>query len=391
MRVSLIIAGGGRSTRFKASVKSKKGLCSKLFLPLAGQIVLKRTLQAFEGISSIVEIILTLPSSEMKNARKLFSSFPKLKIIQGGKTRAESVWKGVSVSSKASDWIMVHDGARPLVSKEDVKRLLKFAKSKKAVILARKSIATIKESHNENQILKTLDRSKLYEAETPQIAKRELLLKAYETRSEAFHATDEASLIEAIGEPVNLLLSSNWNPKITHFDDLLLAEAYLLKGKQIMRTGFGRDLHRLVAGRKLMIGGIQIPYEKGSLGHSDGDVLLHSVSDAILGAISAGDIGDYFSNKDPKIKGIKSRVILENVLGKAKRQGWCPEHVDSVITLEKPKLGSYKNKIAKNLARLLQLSENQVSVKAKTMEGLGPEGQGLAISCEAIVTLKRSE
>lgn len=393
MRVSLIIAGGGGSARFKASLKKKSVLAqaqSKLFLPLDGQWVIERSLRAFESMPGISEVILTLPKAEIKTARKKLQPFPKLKVIAGGSSRAESVWNGIKASSKTSDWIMVHDGARPLVSRENIQRLISFAKGKKAVLLAKPVVATLKESFDGSTVHKTIDRKNIYEAETPQLVQKKLLVQAYKRNKNAFQATDEASLVEDLGVTVNVLPSTSWNPKITHFEDFLLAEAYLTKGKAL-RTGLGRDLHRLVEGRKLIIGGIHIPSDKGSLGHSDGDVLLHAISDAILGTIGQGDIGDWFSDKNQKLKGMDSSLILKKVLEKARSSGWMPDHVDSVIILEKPKLGNYKTKIARNLARLLNLPVEQVSVKAKTMEGLGPEGQGLALSCETIVTMKRSQ
>ncbi len=155
-----------------------------------------------------------------------------------------------------------------------------------------------------------------------------------------------------------------------------------------MRVGIGYDIHALVKGRRLMLGGVEIPYPKGLLGHSDGDALLHAVSDAVLGAIGAGDIGEWFSDKNPKTKNIASSKILRAVLDDAAKRGWKIEHLDSVILLEKPKLGEMKKKIRANLAALLGLEEEAVSVKAKTAEGLGPEGEGLAVTCEALVTVR---
>ena len=137
------------------------------------------------------------------------------------------------------------------------------------------------------------------------------------------------------------------------------------------------------------MGGIRISFEKGPLGHSDGDALLHAVTDAILGAIGAGDIGDWFSDRDPKFKNIASSKILEKALEEIAKKGWRVRNVDTVIILERPKLGTYKKLIRENLAKLLELAPEEVSIKAKTAEGLGPEGEGLAVTCEALVTMKR--
>ena len=138
------------------------------------------------------------------------------------------------------------------------------------------------------------------------------------------------------------------------------------------------------------MGGIHIPFEKGALGHSDGDVLLHSIVDGMLGAIGEGDIGDHFSDKNKKFKGIRSEKIVRSILEKCRAKGWTPSQVDTVIILEKPWLGAYKNQIRNRIAKMLGIPEDFVSIKAKTMEGLGPEGEGLAITCEALVMMKRS-
>ena len=157
------------------------------------------------------------------------------------------------------------------------------------------------------------------------------------------------------------------------------------------RIGLGRDTHRLVAGRKFYLGGVRIPFEKGALGHSDGDALLHAAADALLGAVGSGDIGEWFSDRNPRFKGLRSEKILKTVLEEVRRKGWAPACLDTVILLEKPRLGPHKKVIRAHLAKLLGLAEDCVSVKAKTLEGLGPEGQGLAVTCEALVTLMNRE
>ncbi|MDD5225845.1 MAG: 2-C-methyl-D-erythritol 2,4-cyclodiphosphate synthase, partial [Candidatus Omnitrophica bacterium] len=161
------------------------------------------------------------------------------------------------------------------------------------------------------------------------------------------------------------------------------------QGEGEVRVGIGFDTHRLVKGRKLWLGGVNIPSPKGALGHSDGDALLHVVSDAILGAIGGGDIGEWFSDKDKRWKNMKSSIILTTVLAEAKRRGWIPYHVDSNIILESPKLGTHKQKIRKNVAKLLGISAQDVSIKARTREGLGPEGEGLAVTCEGVVSMRK--
>lgn len=396
MRVSLIIPAAGLGSRFHQSLtssdKAVSSRHSKLFYELGGEPVLLRTLRAFHKIPGIRETVIAI-SPEMrpeiqKWARQIKDR--KIRWITGGKTRAESVWNALKKTSPRSDWIMVHDGARPLVTPHAINRVLKAGKDWDGVILARKVVPTIKRVLTEDgHIRETVDRSALYEAETPQMVRREMLLKAYKRNPRAFEATDEAGLLEAIGARVRVMPHGDWNPKLTTLTDLMLAKAMIEKNMpQEVRAGIGFDTHRLVKGRKFYLGGIVIPSPKGALGHSDGDALLHALADAILGAIGAGDIGEWFSDRDPKYKNIRSTKILGVILAEAKRCGWQPYHADTNIILETPKLFAYKTKIRKSVAKCLGLPEQDVSIKARTREGMGPEGEGLAVTCEAIVAMK---
>jgi 2-C-methyl-D-erythritol 4-phosphate cytidylyltransferase/2-C-methyl-D-erythritol 2,4-cyclodiphosphate synthase len=309
----------------------------------------------------------------------------------GGKTRAESVWNALKKTSPRSDWIMVHDGARPLVTPHAIREVLKAGKDWDGVILARKVVPTIKRVLTEDgHIRETVNRNELYEAETPQLARREVLLRAYKQNPKAFEATDEAGLLEAIGARVRVVSHEDWNPKLTILTDLTLAKAMIERNiSPEVRVGIGFDTHRLVKGRKFYLGGIVIPSPKGALGHSDGDALLHALADAILGVIGAGDIGEWFSDRDPKFKNIRSTKILGVILAEAKRQGWHPFHADTNIILESPKLYAHKLKIRKSVAKCLGLPEKDVSIKARTREGLGPEGEGLAVTCEAVISMRK--
>jgi 2-C-methyl-D-erythritol 4-phosphate cytidylyltransferase/2-C-methyl-D-erythritol 2,4-cyclodiphosphate synthase len=397
MRVSLIIPAAGLGCRFQQSLgRSDKTLfpCrSKLFYQLAGEPVLLRTLRAFDRIPEICETIVAI-SPEMRPevkgwARQIKSS--KVRWILGGKTRAESVWNALKKTSPRSDWIMVHDGARPLVTPNAIREVLKAGKDWDGVILARKVVPTIKRVLTEDgHIRETVNRNELYEAETPQLARREVLLRAYKQNPKAFEATDEAGLLEAIGARVRVVSHEDWNPKLTILTDLTLAKAMIERNiSPEVRVGIGFDTHRLVKGRKFYLGGIVIPSPKGALGHSDGDALLHALADAILGVIGAGDIGEWFSDRDPKFKNIRSTKILGVILAEAKRQGWHPFHADTNIILESPKLYAHKLKIRKSVAKCLGLPEKDVSIKARTREGLGPEGEGLAVTCEAVISMRK--
>ena len=397
MRVSLIIPAAGLGSRFNQSlVRSDKTVASsrsKLLYQLDGEPVLLRTLRAFSKIPEIRETIVAI-SPEMRPEVKTWKRSlrgTKIRWILGGKTRAGSVWNALKKTSSRSDWIMVHDGARPLVTPDAIRQVLKAGKGWEGVILARKVVPTIKKVLTEDgHIRETVDRGVLYEAETPQLVRREVILKAYKQNPKAFEATDEAGLLEAIGARVRVTAHGDWNPKLTTLPDLMLAKAMTEKNSSTeVRVGIGFDTHRLVKGRKFYLGGIAIPSPKGALGHSDGDALLHAIADAILGAIGAGDIGEWFSDRDPKFKNIRSTKILGVILAEAKRQGWQPYHVDTNIILQSPKLYAHKPRIRKSVAQCLGLPEKDISIKARTREGLGPEGEGLAVTCEAVVSMRK--
>ncbi len=320
MRVSLIITAAGASTRFSKTLPKtvrKSAATSKLFFELAGTPVLERTIRAFSSLTEIQETIVTVPP-KFKNQALAWGKqrgFKNIKWISGGKTRAESVLHALKRTSPQNQWVMVHDGARPFVSADTIRKMFSNLSKNDGLLLARAVVPTLKKiSKNGKQVEGTVDRSQLAEAETPQIVKRRVLIDAYRKVPEALSFTDESSLVDAAGGKMGVFLHTDWNPKLTHYADFELAEAKLSFMNQNteaeFRVGNGYDIHRLVSGRKLWIGGIHIPFEKGSLGHSDGDALLHSITDAILGAMGLGDIGDWFSDRDPKYKNIQSSKLL---------------------------------------------------------------------------------
>ena len=397
MNVSLIIAAGGSSQRFLKGRQSREKF-SKLFLSLGEKPLLRHTLESFYGIPKIREIVLAVPAGTegwIKTHVLNSHGGASVRIVRGGKTRAESVWKALSKTSQTNDWVLVHDGARPFPPRDEIKEMLRKPPKEDGVILARAVVPTLKRANPQGKILGTVDRSNLFEAETPQLVRRSVLIKAYRQNPEALKATDESSLVEAIGGRMKVKVHTDWNVKVTTPRDLDIARVHLKRGQTPFRSltpfciGLGRDTHRLIEGRKFYLGGVWIPFTKGAFGHSDGDALLHAVSDAILGSVSSGDIGEWFSDRKKKFKNIRSTKILQTVLSEASQKGWEPAQVDSVITLEKPQLGGLKKKIGKNLAKLLNLPVDSVSVKAKTAEGLGPEGEGLAVTCEAIVLMRK--
>ena len=398
MSISLILAAGGLGTRFlppgekRKIFPKRKDRVSKLFLSLNGQSILETSLLKFFSVPEISEILVVLPKDRFVWFQKLIQKnhWKKIKLVQGGASRAESVYRGLQKTNPKNSYVMVHDAARPLVPKHLIHELIEKSKDVQGMILGKRVVPTIKKVNQNFRIESTVDRSQLYEAQTPQIMRRDLLLKAYQQPA-AFQATDESSLLEFMGHEVKILPHEEWNPKITTFQDLKLAQAsFLPQHSKEIKVGFGTDLHRLVSKRPFYLGGVRIPFHRGPLGHSDGDVLLHAISDAVLGALGLGDIGQWFSDRSSKFKNLRSEKIVQFCFEEASKRGWKIDHVDTVIHLEKPKLASYKEKIKLRIAKMLKVNPQQISIKAKTMEGLGPIGENLAISSDALVTLSRT-
>ena len=387
--VSVIIPAAGLGLRFQKS--GKKPALPKLFTHLKNQPLILHVLKEFDRIPSVHEIILPVESkSKLLFQKEILSGYKfkkRIVLVRGGKTRAESVWNALQKASPKSEYICVHDGARPLFQAGWLTQMLRHVNGWDGLVLGRSAVPTVKVyDPKSGEVSETLNRKILFEAETPQLLKREVFIKAYQALGKrAFQATDDVSIVEASGGRIKAVIHSEPNIKITTHQDLNVAKSFL-GDEPTLRFGLGFDRHRLVSGKPLLIGGIKIKSDFGSLGHSDGDALLHAVTDAILGAIGAGDIGDFFPNTK-KWKNKKSELFLSKAVALALKRGLKPAQVDTTIILQRPKLHDQKQKIKKNLAKLLSISEDKVSIKAKTSEGLGPEGEGRAISVQSLVVL----
>ena len=393
--VSVIIPAAGESRRFLKSKGASRATMNKLYAALGARPLIAHTLACFDALSEVQEIIVALPRGQEKYFRREILSSQKFRkpvfLVQGGATRAESVLNALKRVSKKSNYVCIHDGARPLVQASWLQMLLKNLNGCDGVVLGRPSVSTVKEYDPESgEIKRTLARHELFEAETPQLFKKEVLLQSYRILgARAFSATDDASLVEAIGGRVKAFAQTDPNIKVTTYQDLAIAENLAQCGRsQTLRFGSGFDRHRLVAKRPFFLGGVRIPSRVGPLGHSDGDPLLHAITDGILGAIGAGDIGDFFPDTSRRWKNANSSVFLKKAILLAREKGMQPAQLDATIFLERPKLSMHKKKIKMKLAQLLSLLPADVNVKAKTAEGLGAEGAGLAVSCQALVVLK---
>ncbi len=358
----------------------------KQMLPLAGVPVLARAVAAFEKVRSVRQIVVV---TSPQNQELLKKYFPPLTYALPGATRLLSVMNGVQALDPKVQAVAVHDGARPLLNPAAAARCLARGFTEGAAVLAVPVKDTVKQVRG-GVVERTLERSSLWAAQTPQCYRAEILRRALDKFGHLQDATDESQLVERLGVRVQIEPSDYKNLKITTPEDLIMAEAFLQEGRY-QRTGFGFDLHRLEPGRKFIIGGVEIPHRKGFLGHSDGDVVLHAACDAILGAMCLGEIGLLFPPSDPSIKGIDSRKIAAKVLESVRAHGGQLVHLDITLVTQEPKISPHYPAVRASLAQIFEMDEKDVSFKSKSHEQVGEIGRGEAAMCHAVATVLMGE
>ena len=345
-----------------------------------GRTVLETSLAAFEHHPAVDQLVL-VAGGNLEQCRALAARCGKpAAVVQGGASRADSVRAGVLAAR--GQLVAIHDAARPFVSQAVITRALEAAAQTGAAAPAVPVKDTVKIAAPDGRVQATPDRSTLFAVQTPQCFDRARYLQAMERvrGPQASAVTDDCSLFELAGFAVQLVEGDYANAKITTIEDL--------KGESKMRIGHGYDVHRLVEGRKLILGGVDIPYEKGLLGHSDADVLLHAVSDALLGAAALGDIGGHFPDTDPRYKGADSLELLRQVGLLLKQAGYTVGNIDATILCQAPKLAPHIPAMRQNIARVLDLPADAVSVKATTEEKLGFTGAGQGIAAHAVALIQ---
>lgn len=386
--VTVIFPAAGASRRMNINT-------NKNFLEICGEPVLIRTLKTFSQSARVKFLIVVVAAEEVSAVEKILSSAKNLKpykIVVGGSERQYSIANGLKFVPDDAEIILVHDAARPLVDLRTIENVIDAAKNFGGAIAAVPEKNTIKVIDAENFVKSTPPRSELVAVQTPQGFRKEILLRAYQKAdAENFLGTDDASLVERLGEKIKIVQSDYKNIKITTPEDIKIAETFLQKNLPPVeiKTGFGYDVHRLVEGRKLILGGVEISHTLGLLGHSDADVLIHAIIDSILGAAALGDIGQHFPDTDAQFKNIDSTILLKKVCQLIAAENYSIANLDSTIVAQKPKLSPHIQAIRKNLAEILQVDINLISVKAKTEEGLGFTGAEQGISSYAVVTLRR--
>jgi 2-C-methyl-D-erythritol 4-phosphate cytidylyltransferase/2-C-methyl-D-erythritol 2,4-cyclodiphosphate synthase len=383
----VIIPAGGTGTRF-GSPRPKQ------FLDLAGTPILVRTCRAFLSLNQIRLVVVAAPAGFLQLTIDLLQAHlpteqtQRLLVTTGGATRQESVQAGLKELPANIELVLVHDAARPLVDRAIICRCLEGAARFGAVIAAVPVKDTLKTVEGGGMIGATIDRTSLWQAQTPQAISRALLERAFvEAERTGFLGTDEASLLEAAAIPVRVVEGNERNLKITRPEDLDLAEA-LLAEESTMKIGHGFDAHRLVAGRKLILGGVEIEFELGLDGHSDADVVVHALMDALLGAMGAGDIGRYFPDTDPRYKGIDSLLLLAEVHKLTEQQGYRLGNADVTVVCQRPRLAPHLAAMQANLARSCKARPETINIKATTTEHMGYTGRGEGIAAHAVVLLR---
>ncbi|MDQ3071607.1 MAG: 2-C-methyl-D-erythritol 4-phosphate cytidylyltransferase [Acidobacteriota bacterium] len=377
MFVSAIIVAGGRGTRLGADRP-------KQLLEIHGRTMLQRSVDAFASHAEIGELVIVVPAeiaSQGLAAMGIDARGKPIALATGGARRQDSVAAGFQASRAAADVVLVHDAARPFVSAMLISRVIDGASRLGAVVPARQASDTVKRAASAGaRVDETIPRETVWLAQTPQGFTRRVLADAV-AMGGSVEATDEAMLAERAGHAVHVVEGDETNVKITTAADLERAR------NACPRVGTGYDLHRLVEQRPLLLGGVAVPFDKGPLGHSDGDVVSHALCDAIFGAAAMGDIGRHFSDRDPQWKDAAGLDLLARAVAIVAAAGWRVTSADVTVVLEKPRLAPFLDAIRAALASTLGVDVSAVSVKAKTNEGVDAVGRGDAIAAHAVAVI----
>lgn len=378
-----LIVAAGRGRRFGADLP-------KQYAELGGAPLLRRTLAAFAGHPEIAGVVAVIHPDDADLFAAAAAGLELLAPVPGGAERQESVARGLAaLTAHAPDRVLIHDGARPFVSPGLISRVIAALDHADGAVPVLAMTDTVKRLDGE-RIAGTVDRSALARAQTPQGFRFEAILAAHRALA-GETLTDDAALAESAGLQVVAVDGDAGNVKITTPDDLAQAARRIGGGfGPEVRTGSGFDVHRFGPGDKVTLGGVEIPHDHGLVGHSDADAGLHAITDALLGAIAAGDIGDHFPPSDPQWRGAASRVFLEHAAALLAERGGRVVNVDLTLICERPKIGPHRAAMAASIAGILGIEPGRVGVKATTTEGLGFTGRGEGLAAQAVVTVALS-
>jgi 2-C-methyl-D-erythritol 4-phosphate cytidylyltransferase/2-C-methyl-D-erythritol 2,4-cyclodiphosphate synthase len=360
----------------------------KVLRCIAGNTVLWHAVTAFDYARNVASIVLVVPKGQVLEYTEMISEFnisKSIDIVEGADTRMESSLNGLKAVPKDCDIVAVHDAARITIDPQTIDDALDFANEHGSALVSGPVFDTIKQV-KDGRVVKTVDRSRLMAAYTPQIFKyKELMAALLDALSEKRSYTDEASVMENAGYNVYIYDIGRREIKLTVEEDVYILEA--LKSKGVPLVGTGTDTHRLVEERKFILGGVHIPYEKGLLGHSDADVLTHAIMDALLGGAGMRDIGYHFPDTDAKYKDADSISLLKEVSTMLKKNSIDIKNIDATVICQDPKIMPYGAQMSQNIADALGIAPSCVNIKATTTEGIGEHGNGKAVSAVAVCSL----
>ncbi len=381
----MMVAAAGGSTRMGQP---------KQDIPLGGTSVLMRTLLALQASDAVDAILLIAREADIDRYRAAATQHgidKLIRIVAGGDTRQQSVANGLAALPPDAELIGIHDGARPLISPDVIAAVIDTAARTGAAAVAVPVKDTLKRTDEHGVVCDTPNRANLWRVQTPQVfAAAPYRAAMADAMASGADLTDDCQLMERSGYPVTLVKGLDTNLKLTTPEDILLAQAILAtqhKEETTMRIGHGYDVHRLVEGRALILGGVDIPHDRGLLGHSDADVLTHAIMDALLGAAALGDIGALFPDTDPAYAGADSIELLRRVVARVRQEGYEIGNIDATVLAQQPKLKPHISAMRQRIADACGVDIAAVSVKATTEEGLGFTGTMQGIAAHAVCLL----
>jgi len=378
MSMFLILLAGGDSKRLKTNIP-------KPYQNINNKTLLEHSIYAFKDFKEINKIIIVYNKKHKKYLNKL--NIKNAIKITGGKTRQQSTFNALKKLKKMHcKSVLIHDAARPNPPKKMIKNIIFQLKKNHAVVPFVKASDAVKRAANKI-IFKNIERNTLGFAQTPQgFTYKKIYKKHLKNISSSFD--DDSSLFTNDDEKVVIINGSKRNLKITDKEDLKIFKSFKRENTYV---GIGFDVHRLVPKRKLYLGGLRIKSNLGTLGHSDGDPVLHAVSDALLGACKMGDIGQMFSNKNNKYKNIRSTLLLKKIIKLIKSKKYFINNLDINIIIQAPKIQKYKIKMIDSISKLCKISKDQINIKGKTTEKLGVIGKEKAVACEVILSMNKND
>jgi 2-C-methyl-D-erythritol 4-phosphate cytidylyltransferase / 2-C-methyl-D-erythritol 2,4-cyclodiphosphate synthase len=381
MKIAIIVAAG-RGLRFGPSKAPKQ------YIEIHHISSLERSIKAF--IELVDQVVVVIHADDILLYNDIALKYNLLPPVTGGDSRYHSVSNAlIAIAHLKPKTVLIHDAVRPFVSKNTISSLIRALEVHLGVIVAKKSTDSLKEVNNTHQVVRSLDRAKIYQAQTPQGFSYELIAKAYANTSYSLELTDDAAVALAAGLEVHVIEEVEANPKITYAEDLPPPPPSVA-----IRVGMGFDAHKFIphhnSSSKIILAGVHIPHDKAIKAHSDGDVVLHALTDAILGSIAEGDIGMHFPDTEDKWRGASSSIFVEYAQNLARNKGMSIVNIDITILAERPKISAHAQEMRQAIAKLLDIDVFAINIKATTMEKMGFIGREEGIAAQVVLLMAKT-